>query len=424
MDRKSVPGAEKRNKGPKRTRRNAGLWTITRNGYWHISGTVVAQGRSVRVRKSTGLLASQENRQEAEDEAERIADEIKSEIREGVRPSPFTAIAVERYLTAPRRRPFGATTIEHLKRVAAEFGLRQLRDIPEHEWAEWADSVMAGNKSETRERFLNSVVAFLNWAAKKPRKWCEVPEFDRDKQARNPRRRARRQVQDLSTGLVDFMISHAAPHLRAQLWTEWSTGARVSSILHGCALADVILGEGREQITFHNTKNGEPVTASLHPRAVAAIKDYLEVRGRLHDRSGPLFLRPDGKPYAPGRGGQNKTAFNGMKRRARKSIRQRSIAEARKLVSAGKHEDAAALVAEARESHRLLAKVTQHWFRHMVATKMARQDLRSAMEQGGWLDERSIIGYTFDVPEHRRKIVQSLDDDDGKDFGYLKKNEA
>jgi hypothetical protein len=54
----------------------------------------------------------------------------------------------------------------------------------------------------------------------------------------------------------------------------------------------LILAEGREQITFHNTKNGESVTAILHPRAVEALKAYLKVRGRLHDREGPLFSDP------------------------------------------------------------------------------------------------------------------------------------
>lgn len=45
----------------------------------------------------------------------------------------------------------------------------------------------------------------------------------------------------------------------------WSTGARVSSLLYGCRLCDYLAAEGREQITFHDTKNGDRVTATVHP---------------------------------------------------------------------------------------------------------------------------------------------------------------
>src|SRR5262249_42190041 len=152
-----------------------------------------------------------------------------------------------------------------------KFGLRQLGDVREAEWAAWIEECCKGVKSASRERFLNTVLAFLSWCAKKPRRWGTVPTLDRDKEARNPRRRARRPVQDLSIELIEHMIAHSSPHLEAQLWTEWSTGARVSSILHGCRLSDLILAPGREQITFHATKNGETVTAHLHPRAVAAL---------------------------------------------------------------------------------------------------------------------------------------------------------
>jgi hypothetical protein len=35
---------------------------------------------------------------------------------------------------------------------------------------------------------------------------------------------------------------------------------------------------------------------------------------------------------------------------------------------------------------------------------------RAAMEQGGWLDIRSVIGYAQDVPAHRRQLVADMDD--------------
>jgi hypothetical protein len=45
----------------------------------------------------------------------------------------------------------------------------------------------------------------------------------------------------------------------------------------------------------------------------------------------------------------------------------------------------------------------------MLATRF-RGDIKGAMEQGGWVDERSVMGYTLDAPEHRRKVVASFDD--------------
>jgi hypothetical protein len=58
----------------------------------------------------------------------------------------------------------------------------------------------------------------------------------------------------------------------------------------------------------------------------------------------------------------------------------------------------------------LIRKVTQHWFRHRLATLMLRRDPRAAMEQGGWLDIRSVIGYSHDVPEYRRQLVAEMDE--------------
>jgi site-specific recombinase XerC len=313
-------------------------------------------------------------------------------------------------LNRKRKRALGRTTVKVIQEITAAFGLRRVGEVLESEWSAFVDARHAGNSSETRERFLNALLGFLSWCAKKPRRWGTIPVIDRDKEARNPRRRRRRAVTDLSPRLIDFMLGHAAPHLAAQLWTEWSTGARVSSILQGCRLCDVILADGREQITFHDTKNGETVTAVLHARAAEAIREYLKVRGRLHDREGPLFLTHRGKPYsAETEGTQNKTAFNAMKRRARKALRRSTFEKARQFLDRGDRDAAADLVASGRAAHRLIGRVTQHWFRHMLATRF-RGDIKGAMEQGGWIDERSVMGYTLDAPEHRRKVVASFDD--------------
>jgi site-specific recombinase XerC len=406
MDRGSIPRLARRAKG--RKRRKPGLVVVERCGFWHIHGTVVAQGRRVRVRKSTHLEALPAKWSEADAERHRVETEIRGELRGEVGPGPHLSIAAELYLTRPRTRPLGTASIAYVQAIVRDFGFRRLGDVREGEWAAWVEQRCRGVKSATRERMVNSLIAFLNWCAKKPRQWGSPPILDRDKEARNPRRRARRSVQDLSLQLIEHLIAHASPHLAAQLWTEWSTGARVSSILHGCRLSDLILAPGREQITFHGTKNGETVTAHLHPRAAAALRTYLEVRGRLHDREGPLFLTHRGEPYSGASFGvQNRTAFKAMKRRARAALRRQGMTEARRMRVAGN----AALpdwVGKVRADHRLLGRITQHWFRHLLATRM-RGDIKAAMDQGGWIDERSVMGYVMDVTEHRRRLVNELD---------------
>jgi hypothetical protein len=51
-----------------------------------------------------------------------------------------------------------------------------------------------------------------------------------------------------------------------------------------------------------------------------------------------------------------------------------------------------------------------HWFRHLLATTMVGLgDLHAAMDQGGWLDVRSVMGYSHDVPDRRRAVVAAPD---------------
>jgi hypothetical protein len=180
----------------------------------------------------------------------------------------------------------------------------------------------------------------------------------------------------------------------------------------------------RKQITFYDTKNGETVTAHLHPRAVAALNEYVAWRGMLHDREVPLFLTHRREPYSEKSAGvQNKTAFNAMKRRARRALRKKAMLDARELLGKGDRKGASEVVARLRDHHRLIERITQHWFRHLLATKL-RGDLRAAMDQGGWIDERSVLGYTMDVPEHRRRLIDRLDEDVSDSHGFRSRKSA
>jgi site-specific recombinase XerD len=417
MDRSRIPGAAR---SAHRTRKRAarrppGLAVVERDGHWHIRGTLRVAGNSRRFRQSTELPATAENREYAEALRAKLEREARDEAIHGIKPSIATAIACDRYLSRPRRRPIGHRESAALREIVKKFGGRKLAAITYGEWQDLIDDRQKGNSPASRERYITEFRAFLNWCRKKPRQWItETPEFERDKQAARPTHRRARRVNDLTPELINLMIDHAAPHLAAQLVVERCTGARVSSVLYGCRLCDVMLVPGRGQITFHDTKNNEPVVAALNDWAVTRLLDYLELRGgRLDDRQQPFFLTDEGLPYTDNgktSGGQNKSAFKGMKRRTIRTIRAEGAAEAWRRRRASDRAGAVAAVAIAKDQAALVAEVTQHWFRHKLATEMMSLtgDLRAVMEQGGWRDVDSVMGYIHDVPARRRELIDTL----------------
>ncbi len=417
MDGDGVPELARSNRAGKPIRRRPRTVKLTkRDGYWYATGTLIAGGRSTRIRKSLGVSVATTSFRQAEIALAEYLDDEKARITGATGRGDTVAVAALGYLNAPRASPLGASTIRIVKKIKGRFDGRRLNSIGAEEWRTWVDELMADRKVETRERFLNGVVGFLNFA-KRNHGLAAVPEFERDRKARNPNRRARRRTEELRPDLIRALFDAAHISLRAQLAVEYSTGSRVSSNLYGVRLCDLNLGKGREQITFRGTKNGEDVTAALNATAVSILKEYLEWRGKLTDREAPLFLTYRREPYTDnGRayGGQNKTAFRAARRRAIAAIRDAAEAKAARLLAGGKTkaaEKAAKEVLEQAEADAvLLGRVTQHWFRHMLATRLMRKDPRAAMEQGGWLDIRSVIGYAQDVPEHRRQLVVDMDE--------------
>lgn len=405
---------------PARRRAVAGVQLQERDGYWHAYGSVRAGGRTIRLRKSLGIPASAGVR-EARAALEELVDEIKARASGGTGRGDPVAVAAEHYLTTQRERPLGPSAIRIVKEIAARFGVRRLNEIGDG-WNTWVDGSrgasgftagrMTGRSAATRERFLNGLLAFLAFA-KRHHGLAAPPVFDRDRKARNPNRRARRRVSELRPDLVWLLFEHAHIAIRAQLAVEKATGARASSVLYAARVCDLVIGRGRAHITFPKTKNGEDVTAALDPTTVGILRDYLKWRGKLHDREAPLFLTPRRKPYTfNGRawGGQNKSGFNAAKRRAVVALREKAAGEAARLRKSGRTKAAQETIDRAAADAALLAQVTQHWFRHLMATNWLRHDPRATMEQGGWLDVRSVMGYAHDVPEYRQKLAAAADD--------------
>jgi len=331
----------------------------------------------------------------------------------GKHPSIPVAIAAEQFLNRPDK-PVGRTGTAVIQEITRSFGPRLLTDISDPEWNEFLDARMNNKAPATRERYLNSLLSFLNWCRAKKRRWLvDLPEFDRNEEIRSPKHRRARRVADLTPELIELMIEQASPHLAGQMAAFWATGGRVSSVLYGCRLCDYVAAEGREQLTYHDTKNGDPVTASFHPAAAKVMRRYLEWRGRYWDREAPLFLTDSHEPYVDNErewGGQNKTAWKGMRRRTVKAMRCNSAREIRELRRSGERAKAIEMIAWTKDQCALLAQITPHWFRHHLATFMLSNgaDIRSVMEQGGWRSMDVVLGYAHDVPEQRRAHVNRM----------------
>jgi site-specific recombinase XerD len=374
---------------------------------------VRAKGKRGRIRKSTGLPAIAGTREAAEELRRQAEAEAINELVWGIHPSVPIEIGADKFLSRPRARPLNAIDITRLQEITRQFRGRHINQINNVEWGAFVDRRMNGRAAATRERYIDLIMAFLAWAQRSPRQWLsELPVFERDQKARQRLQRRARRVGELRPDLIALLIQHAAPHLQGQMAIMWSTGARVSSLLYGCRLCDYLAAEGREQITFHDTKNGDRVIATVHPWAAATMRDYLAWRGRLEDREAPLFLTDRGNSYADNgkaAGGQTKTAFKGMKRRAATALRRTMLIEAIGLRRQGQSEMARLVWRQMRTDVELLVQLTPHWFRHLLATNLlASGDLRSTMEQGGWRDVRSVMGYAHDVPERRRALVAAL----------------
>ena len=117
----------------------------------------------------------------------------------------------------------------------------------------------------------------------------------------------------------------------------------------------------------------------------------------------------DGDSGAGGWGGQNKTAWRGMQQRTIKALTLEANKLASETKAAGNAEEAARIRASAQADCDLVAQVTQHWMRHHLATRLfaGGADVRTVMDQGGWLDASSALVYAHDVPENRRKLVRA-----------------
>jgi hypothetical protein len=269
------------------------------------------------------------------------------------------------------------------------------------------------NTPETRERYISGLCAFLNLQIAAGQ-YPNLPAFKRDQKARNPARRARRDVENVDKRLLGYLFRACHSTIAAQLHIEYVGGTRVSSVLHGCSLGDLDLRAMK--LVIRETKNGEDVPIALPSDIKPVLETYLHWRqqqvraGRVGPGSNqPLFLTYKGRPYKFNGGAwgtQNKTGFNAAKRRAIKDISKDYDEAIAATTAAGDVREADKLRRSKDDDITLMRRFTQHWLRHLFATDAGRKDLRAAMAQGGWLDARSVTGYLISDAEYQRDVVE------------------
>ncbi|HFD16889.1 MAG TPA: site-specific integrase [Rhodospirillales bacterium] len=278
------------------------LWRRKRGGPWYIRGTV----RGIRVYETTGttdralareILAARE-RQLIErslygDRAVRTFADAALSYLEAAPRSPATQAYVRRLLDhfCPGWQGGGSgchwTRLARIDQVAVDRCL--------------AAVLRPGAAPATKARVLSVLNAVLRHAAR--RGWCDLPMFER---IRLPRGR----TVYLTPAEAERLLEASADHLRPLLHFILCTGARLSEALE-LAWRDVHLADHR--VVFRVTKSGRDRVAAL-PEAAVVLLANME-----GEREGPVFRRPDGRPYADrGRqaGGQIKRSFATACRRA------------------------------------------------------------------------------------------------------------
>lgn len=302
--------------------------------------------RGIRIDKSTGVGT----RKEAE---EIFAAFNRDLLMESVHGSPavrtFADAALSYMEDADGER-------KHVPALLRHFGDRPLSRIGPNEIHAAAKKLSKRHSgrvlmsSTVNRQIYTPLSAILHQAARQG--WCPKPIIARPKQTPN-------RIRYLTRAEAERLIQGAAPHLRPIVTFMFSTGCRVSEALY-LDWQDVDLANSR--LVFWDTKNSDNRGIPLNERAVETI-------AAMPHRTGAVFRRPDGQPYAHRNGeggGQLKTAWKSMLKRAQ--------------VSDFRPHD------------------TRHTWASWTYGNGAK--LNELMELGGWKSERMALRYAHTNPDH------------------------
>lgn len=325
------------------------LKLVQRHGspYWYIRGSV----RGIRVDESTGLS----DRRQAEEVRIKREGEVLTQSIHGDPAVRTFAEAALSYMASGGERLHVDPLLEH-------FGPRVLlASVGQAEIEAAARKLYPHASPATQNRKVYTPMsAILHHAARL--KWCAKPVIAR------PKGHDKERVRWITPEEAERLIASAAPHLKPLVVFLLSTGARLSEALY-LEWSDVDLG--RAHVAFRPTdargiKTDEARGVPLPARAVA------ELANLPWDREGFVFRKPAGKIRKTGRiwlpyesregegGGQVKTAWNGMLKRAK------------------------------------IADFTPHDCRHTWATwhYIANRDIGALMRLGGWKTPAMVFRYT------------------------------
>ena len=241
---------------------------------WYLRGTL----RGIRVDESTGLSS----KKQAEEVLTVRRAQILNEALHGAEVTKTFAMAVVSYIEAGG----DATYLDPLLDI---FGETKLGRIGQEEIAGAAKklgkSVTGQPKSSAtlNRQVFTPMSAVLHHAARM--KWCALPAIARPKQPEG-------RVRHLTEAEASRLIAAASGHLRPLVVLLLFTGARLSEALY---LDWECVDLAARRVRFIVTKNGEARGVPLHPLVVAELT-------KLPNRTGAVFRRPNGEPYAS-RGG-------------------------------------------------------------------------------------------------------------------------
>ncbi len=214
---------------------------------------------------------------------------------------------MERYETALRAKDAGETyryqVPRYLRALAEASGVASFRDLEREDLEAWFAQLrergFTGRKglSPTSLRTVASYTkAFLRWLNE-----GETPTCLRGLVIGKPRTRVRSKSELLKPDEMERLIRASNPQKAAILRLLWATGARPSEVLnlrHEDVAWETHNGMEYAELSFRDTKTGEPRTVPLADRkALGSLRDYLEIA------NGSDYLFP-----SPSRKGQPLTA--------------------------------------------------------------------------------------------------------------------
>jgi integrase len=325
------------------------LYRRKRDKNWRIRGTLF--GRKLEESTETADRTQAEILLNA-----RVAEITRHHVQGAVlgrRPAPTFAGAVVIYVENGGERRFLAPLLK-------QFGARPIDEILQEDIDDAARRLLPGRAPATLNRQIYAPMSAVLKAAgvhtkirrrkeaERPPRWLTAAEAKRLVDACNPSLRP----------LVTFLL-YTGSRVGEALWLDW-------------ACVDLLRGH----VAFPRTKNGEPRGLPLHPEAIAAL-------GNLPHRSGEIFRRPDGLPYArpsedddddTSAGRRISNAFKGACRRAG------------------------------------IVNFRPHDCRHTWATwhYQTHRDLLALKEAGGWRSERMVARYAHVNREHLRPQIEAL----------------